>query len=404
MNVGASQPRRVFLHVGSPKTGTTFLQEVLWSQRRTAEDQGLLLPLERFSDHYLASLDVRGLAGREEHPERAVGIWDRLVEEAESWPGTVLVSHELFAAATAEQAQRAVSSFGPDTEVHVVLTARDLVRQFTAEWQEHVKHRDTRTLPDFVDDLRQDTAGRSWFWRVQDSATVLDRWGGTLPAERVHVVTVPPPDADTGTLWARFASLLGLDPHAFDTRQSRANTSLGLEQTELLRRVNAELGDRLPIPGPYPTVVKNVLAHRILADRKGTRLSLDPAAADFALQRSAEIAERLGTLGVDVVGDLGELVPDPERVRAAAASYEEPPDGVLLAEGVAAVAALLDELADTHRAEREYEALSRDLRRSPLRFALVQASTRRPVLMMARKVYQRRSVITGRLRRRGGTG
>ena len=74
--------QRVFLHVGSPKTGTTFLQNVLWAQRGKARGQGLLLPLERFADHYLASLDLRGLSGRPEHPARALGIWDRLVTEA----------------------------------------------------------------------------------------------------------------------------------------------------------------------------------------------------------------------------------------------------------------------------------------------------------------------------------
>ena len=52
----------MFLHVGSPKTGTTFLQDVLWSQREAAGEQGLLLPGERFHDHFLATLDVRGLA------------------------------------------------------------------------------------------------------------------------------------------------------------------------------------------------------------------------------------------------------------------------------------------------------------------------------------------------------
>ena len=212
----------------------------------------MLLPLERFADHYLASLDVRGLSGRKEHPPRAVGIWDRLVEEARAWPGTTLVSHELFASATADQAARAIASFGDDTEVHVVLTARDLVRQIPAEWQEHVKHRSTKTLPDFVDDLREDVEGTSWFWRVQDFADVVDRWGRTLPASRVHVVTVPAAGADPGTLWDRFATLLGLDPASFDTKQSRANTSLGVEQAELLRRVNAELGDRVPLPGPVP--------------------------------------------------------------------------------------------------------------------------------------------------------
>jgi hypothetical protein len=392
----AGEAKRVFLHVGSPKTGTTFLQNVLWSQRQLAAQQGVLLPLERFADHYLASLDVRGLSGRKEHPARAVGIWDRLVKEAEAWPGATLVSHELFAAATADQAASAVASFGADTEVHVVLTARDLVRQIPAEWQEHVKHRSTKTLPAFVEELREDTAGSSWFWRVQDFGEVVARWGASVPASRVHVVTVPPSGADPGTLWNRFATLLGLDPASFDTRQSRANTSLGIEQSELLRRVNAELGDRVRLPGPYPVVVKNVLAHRVLAARTGTQLALDRDATEFAVRRSAEIAEHLRRLQVDVVGDLDDLVPDLSTALAAASAgpYTEPAAEVLLAESVSALAGLLDAMAKPGP-QRRYEELVRELKHAPVRFVLRRASERSPVLAWARRA-RRRAIALGR--------
>ena len=384
------------MHVGSPKTGTTFLQNVLWSQRRKAREQGLLLPLERFSDHYLASLDVRGLSGRPEHPERAVGIWDRLVEEAVAWRGNVLVSHELFASATTEQAEKALAAFGPDVEVHVVLTVRDLVRQMTAEWQEHVKHRSVKTFDSFVHGLREDQRRTSWFWRVQDFPAIAERWGTTLPPERVHVVTVPPAGAAPEALWVRYAGLLGLDPGAFDTSASRANTSLGLEQAELLRRVNGALGDRLPLPGPYPTVVKNVLAHRILASRPGTRLALDPADTEFALAESERMASGLADLGVHVVGALDELVPDREAARAAASpsAYDPPADGVLLEESIAAVADLLVALAD-RRGERRQAELYQRMKDRPVRFALLAASERHGSLMFLRRLYERVSPPEG---------
>ncbi len=398
----AAAPRRVFLHVGSPKTGTTYLQNLVWAQRDEARAQGLLLPLERFGDHYLASVDVRGQAERPEHPPRAQGIWQRLVAEASAWSGTVLVSHELFGAAPAARAQAAVESFGEDTEVHVVLTARDLVRQITAEWQEHVKHRSSRTLAEFVADVRDDRGRTSWFWRVQDFSGVLRRWGGTLPPDRVHVVTVPPPGAPQETLWVRYATLLGLDPTRFDTEVPRSNTSLGLEQTEFLRRVNAALGDRLPLPGPYPVVAKNLLAHQILAQRPGTRLTLSEADAAYAAEQSAAVAERLGAMGVDVVGDLADLVPDPERVRAASSAhgYDVPADSVLLDEAVEVTVELLAALSRRRSAERRYEELSAELARSPLRFALVRASERRPWLMRARRAYAHRHDLAGLVPRR----
>lgn len=371
----------IFLHVGSPKTGTTFLQNVLWKQRALARSQGLLLPQDRFHDHYLASLDVRGLAGRAHHPARAVGMWDRIVAEVKASSDDVLISHELFAAASADQARHAVDSLSDAGEVHVVVTVRDLVRQITAEWQEHVKHRSTVTLEEFVTSLRSDTDRTSWFWQVQDFASVVERWRGDLPADRVHVVTVPPSGSPPGLLWERFAGLLGLDPSAYDTDSSRSNTSLGVEQAELLRRINGGLGDRLPIPGPYPAVVKDLLAHRLLTARRGTPLRLTPSDVDFAVDESRAIAARLEAMGVDVVGDLREIVPDAEAARATAAddAYAVPGDSVLLEESLEAMQGLLVALAN-RRGQRRYEQMTAELRDAPVRFVARHYLQRHPRL------------------------
>jgi hypothetical protein len=380
---------RVFLHVGSPKTGTTFLQNLLWVQRDLAREQGLLLPMERFHDHYLATLDVRGLTADPVYPRRAVGMWDRIAAEAREWPGTVLVSHELFAGADADQASRAVAALGDDAEVHVVLTVRDLVRQISAEWQEHVKHRATTGFEQFVAGLRGDQARTSWFWQVQDFASVLERWGAGLPPERLHVVTVPPSGTDPTVLWERFATLLGLDPASFDTELERSNTSLGLEQAELLRRVNAALGDRLPLPGPYPTVVKNVLAHEILEPRQGTRLALSAADTEYAVAESRAIADRLRAAGVDVVGDLDELVPDGPVTGAEGEVYGVPSPDRLLDESVATIADLLVVLSERRGAVQRADDTVQTAREKPIRFALVQAAENRPLLRKLRGGYRR---------------
>lgn len=348
---GGSARKRVFLHVGSPKTGTTFLQEVLWRQKDLAAEQGLLLPMRSFFDHYLATLDVRGLADRPPHPPRAAGMWKAMVDEALRWRGDVLISHELFAGASQEQAEAAVASFPDTVDVHVVVSARDLGRQVPAEWQEHVKHRATQTFPQFVATLRRERPG-AWFWQVQDYPQLLRRWGAGLPSDRLHVVTVPQAGTDPSTLWSRFAGLVGLRPEAFDLEGLRANTSLGYEQAELLRRVNLALGDRLPMPGPYPVDVKDFFAQSVLAGRPGTRFALGGDDLAWARERSLRIVEELKQLGADVVGDLAELVPEVEE--------REQPDleaalhaDRLLEESVAAIATLL-----TERRERRAEVES----------------------------------------------
>lgn len=394
--------KRILLHVGSPKTGTTFLQQVLWSQRDQARDQGLLLPLESFNDHYLATLDVRGLGDSARAPRRARGIWRRFVEESLAWDGDVLISHELFAPATEDQATAAVEAFGPGAEVHVVLTARDLVRQIPAEWQEHVKHRSTDSYAQFVRRLRRENP-ETWFWQVQDFAGVLGRWGATLPPERVHVVTVPPAGSGPEVLWGRFAGLVGIDPAPFDLGGSRANTSLGFEQAEVLRRVNLALGDRLPIPGPYPVDVKDVFAQTVLVRQPGTKIELPAEDAEFALDRSRRIADELAKAGYHVVGDLAELVPDVDHEALPAAPRAS--NKRLLDESVEALANLLEEYSTLRResqhTRRRLETLERDSAERPVRNMLLALSQKWGWAMTLRKGYWRAVNLARALRHRG---
>lgn len=423
-------PHKVVLHVGSPKTGTTFLQQVLWSQRDLAREQGLLLPLTSFHDHYLASVDVRGLSYEPRYPPRAIGIWTALVEEGLAFDGNVLVSHELFAGATAAQAVAAVGAWG-DVDVHVVVTARDLVRQIPAEWQEHIKHRSAVTFTDFVGELKTRGQQAKWFWTVQDYADVCRRWGAAVPPERLHVVTVPPRGSGPEALWERFAGLVGLEAAAFHLEVSKTNRSLRAEQTELLRRVNAQLGARLRKPGAYPETVKEILAQEVLAGRPGgARVALSGDDWTFAVERSRRMADELRSLGVDVVGDLAELTPTGALAVSSTPDGttdhpEATPDAVLLTEGIEALSGLLERLSEQlgrvreHRAReaaqrqsrleleeltrenerlrQERESLLDDFRRRPLRRALIAQTERHQRLMKLRVTYWRVVNVARRL-------
>ena len=137
--------RRVLLHVGAPKTGTSFVQDILFTNREALRERGILYAADRHDAHFLAALDLMELpwGGLE---REAAGAWDRLADEVREWPGTAIISHEILGRASRVQVARALESLGhPDTEIHVVFSARDLVRQIPAEWQENVKHRRTKT-------------------------------------------------------------------------------------------------------------------------------------------------------------------------------------------------------------------------------------------------------------------
>jgi hypothetical protein len=306
--------RTVILHVGAPKTGTSFVQDVLFNARERLPALGICYPAERFDAHFLAALDLMQLTwgGLE---RQAVGAWDRLAAQVRACPGTAIISHEILATASRAQVARALETLSSgNTEIHVVVSARDLVRQIPAEWQENVKHRRTTTYAQFLADLQDPTrqAGvASWFWGVQEIPDVLDRWGASLPRDRVHLVTVPRPGAEPDLLWHRFAQVLGLDPAEFTLENVRDNPSLGATEVAVLRRLNEQLAEVLP-SHHYRAIVREQLVHqRLSRDRRSPRLSVPPEVWVWADQLSRRWVAELALRGYDVVGDLDDLLPEP---------------------------------------------------------------------------------------------
>jgi hypothetical protein len=323
--VGPGVPR-VFLHIGEPKTGTTFLQQVMWRNRAELAAQGVVLPGHHAQDHYRASQDLRGIEKLESDPAGSwAGEWDILATQARQAHKIAVISHELFSASDEDQAERAIRSLEP-AEVHVVITVRDMASLLPAEWQETVKHRNARGWEGWLSDVI-DTESASpdrrqwWFWRVHDTMAILRIWSAHVPPERVHVITVPPRGAGEALLWQRFAGLLGIDSGAVDTTRARPNASLGLAEVEFLRRLNVALPEEVP-NWFYMWNVKETLAHRALADRpREGRLVLPASRETWAKNEGETLAAALKGAGFDIVGDVSELVP-----QSGTHTYQSPAD------------------------------------------------------------------------------
>lgn len=392
--------RRVFLHIGSPKTGSTFVQRVLWSQRDRAERHGLLLPLGSAREQRYAALDLHQSGGVAFDGTPVTGWWSRALAAAAGWDGDVLFSDEHLCLAEDEQAARAVAGFGNlGAEVHVVITARDHGRQLPSLWQESVKGRSTVTLADFLDEAADPERGYGRFvQRVQGYADLARRWGAGLPAGRVHLVTVPPPGAPRDLLWQRFAGVLGL-PHSDFALGVRGNESLALEQVELLRRLNAALGDRLARPGPYPAAVRRGYVRDVLAGRPGTPLVLTGADRRRAAEQAAAVVADLRTFaGLEVVGDLADLLvgehPDGQDAQEDSGDAARPAvaEEVLLDEALEATVALLAGIAerrDRHRAR--VADLERRVAELEAREPARRSSGRRPGRRPGRRTWWRRT-------------
>lgn len=348
MEVGATGGRpRVFLHVGAPKTGTTYLQNVLWHNSDALAADGLLVPGTgarrpwHLHSHHEAALRLRRLDFAEGLPQRRT-TWQSLADEAHGWPGDVLVSSELLAWTGPPEIEQAVTPW-PGHEVHLVLTMRDLLRQVPAAWQEEVKNRRTLSYEEFLAEAVASDAmhgGPGGVWGGQDPRQVLGRWAADVPAERVHVVTVPPPGAGPHVLWERYCQVLGLDPAAYDTDVAGRNPGLGLAEAELLRRVSLALPDSFGWES-YNRLLKHGLAEsEAFAGEVREKVPVPDEVRAALAERTAGMIEYVVAAGFEVVGDLGDLAVSSEPAGLDAAAARPTPEAVADA-GVRAVADLL---------------------------------------------------------------
>lgn len=306
--------QRVYLHVGTPKSGTTYLQAGLWQNREPLRDLGLLFPGRGPFDHNRASIVVRN---GKHLPGRRKGVpplWRRFTDQAAAYDGTVVLSNEWYLAADVEQVAAAVDQLGGD-RVHVVVTTRTLVRLVPAAWQESLKVGRGHSLGDFVDGLGD---GRiKWTWEVLDPAAVARHWASVVGPERVHVVTMPEKPTHAGQLWERFAATVGFDPHAVELPPREANESMSVQAARLMQEFGPALREKVDEHDAswrgHARWLRTAVVRRVLAGVPGDPIGVGEELRADLLARGERTVADLRELGCPVTGDLDELLGGTDR-------------------------------------------------------------------------------------------
>ena len=154
-----------------------------------------------------------------------------------------------------------------------------------------------------------------------------------------------------------------------DLDGERANPSLGVPETALVRRINIK-ANRAIEPPSYRPLVRELLAHQTLSRRADSpRLTLPPDVHPWAQELATTWVEEVKARGYDVVGDLGDLVGPP--ATHPFADPDEPDESQVADAAVDAIRALLLENARLLQVEADLAGrlghAERELERAHLR-------------------------------------
>jgi hypothetical protein len=302
---------RVVLHIGTMKSGTSFIQSALVANPLALEAAGARYLGGTFGRQAKAVRDVYRRRG----PRRA--RWKDLVEEARSFDGDAgVISMEFLGFAKRDQLALFLDPL-EGLPVDVVLTVRDQFRAIPAQWQTFTRNYGTddwgtylRRIDHSAWSADRKSRAAVTFWRAQDVVGVLDRWSAEPRVRSVTVVTLPPPEAPREELWHRFCTATGVNAPDVVLEEVRENTSLGYASCDFLRRLNPLLEDVRP---RFYRAGMRPLAREVLTPLRETegRPELDRRGAAFARGLNQKIRDAVREGGYDVVGTVDDLpLPD----------------------------------------------------------------------------------------------
>lgn len=305
---------RVILHVGTMKSGTSYLQALIFAEKERLAASGVLVPGKTWGVQSRAIQQAIGIADTERT------VWERMLGDvAEHRGGPSIISMEFLAPVKIKRATRIVNELGGD--VDVVFTVRDLNRTLVSMWQETIQNGRSWTWEHYHSEVAAHAPGAGEgvhdrgsaagsFWRQQHVVRLVRDWSEIVGPERVSLVTVPQPGADRSELARRFGEATGVD-FGPDPVVRTANESLGLASILALRRLNEQLDEAGVSSKQMFRLRKRVLAKTVLAARRSLEPSLGLPVEDWVVEQTRHTVAALAESGVRIIGDLADLDPVP---------------------------------------------------------------------------------------------
>lgn len=303
-----SQRRPFFLHIGTRKSGTSYLQAALRESAPALKSQGVGMPFSDWRDHFhrlltpLMKYDEGDVAAARRELKSMASRCAGLSEPR------LLASFEDLAELKPEQISLLIEALA-DFEVHVVITARHWGKAIPSEWQQCVKERLLLSFPDYVQAISQRSGeDAERFMQRQDVAEIVARWAAATSPDRVHLIPLPAKLSDPGLLPRLFCELIDVKAESLSEPPRLVNPSLGYPQAETLRRINIALGDRLPdFMNEYRAAVRGVLRGPLWG-QKGATPTIPPGMRAWCEQESRAQVEKIRATGCQVSGDLTDLI------------------------------------------------------------------------------------------------
>jgi hypothetical protein len=308
--------KRIVIHAGFFKTGTTALQSSLADNREKLLENGVLYPALSSADSSRSTGQHRAawaLKGRHWGWEDGGGsvtpieVWDKLAGKLNDFEGTSLFSSEFLAELTRDDVERMSKDLKAD-RIEVVFTLRPLVKMLPSQYIQSLKYGMRLNYEGWLQRIfngGEDKVQWRTFWTRHDHPDVVKRWVDVFGAENVTLLVVD--ETQPNLIYETFSELLSLPNDLLKPVEEKGlNRSLTWEEICLLLEMNKKF-DRTLAWGEYATMIRNGI-FRNLTDvpaRDGQHKLLTPQwAVDRAKELTVSNIQKLHSMGITIIGDI----------------------------------------------------------------------------------------------------
>ena len=314
--------RRLIIHAGFPKSGTTALQASFRESAEVLRAADIEYPPSQNDAHHAG---VAALVGRSigwQPSKRDLAAWHNFVQMIkDSKSQTILISSEFFAAANENQINQIKADFSEFT-VQIFFTLRPLNRIIPSIYQQSLKKGSTLAYPEWISKKFMSPTGelRS-LPNLINHAKVIQEWAKVFQGRNIAVVI-----ADSNKpefLYESTCLYLGIS--RLEILEKRAlNRSLTVNECEVLRRINSSVKHKWNWD-EYQKIIRQGYLKDLTAVKSlsgGSQFHTPEFLQDVIANFAKVQIEIINNLDIHVLGDL-QLFASVDRNRNSSPAIEE---------------------------------------------------------------------------------
>ena len=303
--------KKLIIHPGFHKTGTTALQQALSEVRQELLESNFYYPHIAGNAHHRAARSIiEKTWGWKNRGGRLTDVaeWKKLERKLNKNKGTAIVSSEFFSEASAEQLQvlkRNTQNF----DVEVIFTWRPLPFMLASSYQQFLKYGLKLSYPEWLESIFE-TSGKAKFtpsfWKRNLHGDVVSRWAEVFGVENVSLIAVN--EKDPNFLYSSFSDLAGVPSGIIrEPLHQEMNRSLTFNESSLLLEINRTYPKDLDWDS-YEIFIRKGNVRALTGSATYESSDEKILTPDWAIAKAAELnlksVEQIKSLGVKIVGDI----------------------------------------------------------------------------------------------------